>query len=136
MVDFVSERPERTRPGAVLDTDRGPLTVVRAQQHQRQRWIVAFDGVHDRTGAEALHGVVLRAPAIDDPDELWVHELVGADVVEVRSGIERGRCVAVVANPAHDLLELDSGALVPMPFVVEVRDGRVLIDPPDGLFDP
>ena len=42
---------------------------------------------------------------------------------------------AVEANPAHDLLVLDSGALVPMVFVVEQRDGVVVIDPPDGLFD-
>jgi 16S rRNA processing protein RimM len=42
---------------------------------------------------------------------------------------------AVEANPAHDLLVLDDGALVPMVFVVEQRDGVVVIDPPDGLFD-
>jgi hypothetical protein len=32
-------------------------------------------------------------------------------------------------------LELDSGALVPMPFVVSFAEGVVVIDPPDGLFD-
>ena len=46
-----------------------------------------------------------------------------------------GRCTAVVANPAHDLLELDSGALVPIVFVVSNEPGRVVIDPPEGLFD-
>jgi 16S rRNA processing protein RimM len=40
-----------------------------------------------------------------------------------------------VANPASDLLELDSGALVPIVFVVDHAEGRVTIDPPDGLFD-
>ena len=46
-----------------------------------------------------------------------------------------GSCVAVLANPAADLLELDTGALVPAVFVVEQQPGRVIIDPPDGLFD-
>lgn len=134
MVDLVTERPERTVAGAVLQTDRGPLTVVDARPHQH-RWIFRFAGVDGRSAAEALHGVVLRAEPLDDPDELWVHDLVGAEVVEERTGTVRGRCVAVLANPAHDLLELESGALVPVVFVVRSGDGRVVIDPPDGLFD-
>jgi 16S rRNA processing protein RimM len=67
-----------------------------------------------------------------------VHHLIGATVIEV-NGIDRGRCVSVVANPASDLLELASGALVPVTFVtsVDVSGGvpLVTIDPPDGLFD-
>ena len=51
------------------------------------------------------------------------------------SGVTVGRVVAVEANPAHDLLVLDGGALVPMVFVVSTEPGVVLIDPPDGLFD-
>jgi 16S rRNA processing protein RimM len=47
-----------------------------------------------------------------------------------------GTCVAVVANPASDLLELDSGALVPVVFVVERMPGRVIVDPPEGLLEP
>jgi 16S rRNA processing protein RimM len=77
---------------------------------------------------------VLAAEPLDDPDELWVHELVGATVVEV-GGAERGRVESVLANPASDLLVLDSGALVPLTFVVERTEGRIVIDPPEGLFD-
>jgi 16S rRNA processing protein RimM len=99
---------------------------------------VHLDGVDDRTAAEALTGTKLFAEPIDDPDELWVHDLIGASVVEV-GGVDRGRCVAVVANPASDLLELDGGALVPAVFVTGVeRDGPVTvvtIEPPDGLFE-
>ena len=65
---------------------------------------------------------------------MWVHELIGAEVVEV-DGTARGRCVAVIDNPAADLLELASGALVPVVFVIEHGDGRILIDPPPGLFE-
>ena len=57
-----------------------------------------------------------------------------ADVVGVDQQAY-GRCVAVVANPAHDLLELESGALVPVVFIVDATAGLVTIDPPEGLFD-
>jgi 16S rRNA processing protein RimM len=95
---------------------------------------VRFAGIGDRTAAERFTDSRLFAAPIDDPAALWVHELVGANVVEV-DGTERGRCLAVVENPAADLLELDTGALVPMSFVVTFADGVVTIDPPDGLFE-
>ena len=78
--------------------------------------------------------MAIYAEPIDDPAALWVHELIGSDVVDV-DGTARGRCVSVVANPAADLLELDSGALVPVVFVVRHADGVVVIDPPAGLLD-
>jgi 16S rRNA processing protein RimM len=77
---------------------------------------------------------VLSAEPLEDPEALWVHDVIGTRVVEV-GGTERGRVVAVVANPAHDLLELDSGALVPVVFVQTSGDGVTVIDPPAGLFD-
>ena len=100
-----------------------------------QKWIVHFEGFDDRTAVEALTNEALYAPAIHDADDgLWVHELVGSTVCEL-DGTQRGTCVAVIANPAHDILELDSGALVPVTFVQSCADGIVTIDPPDGLFD-
>ena len=77
---------------------------------------------------------MLRAVAIDDPEELWVHDLVGCEVVEA-DGTPRGRVVELQANPAADLLVLAGGALVPLTFVVDVAAGRVLVDAPAGLFD-
>lgn len=133
IVELVTNRTERLAPGTVLDTDGGPLEVLRSGRHQH-RWIVAFAGVADREGAEALRGTVLRAEALDDPDALWVHELVGAQVVDV-AGSAHGTVVAVEANPASDLLVLDGGALVPLRFVVSSGDGRVVVDPPAGLLD-
>ena len=133
MVDLITDRLERVAVGTVLSTDRGDLVVVGSRPHQK-RFIVAFEGVGDRTAAEALAGTVLRAESVDDPEALWVHELVGTLVVEV-GGVERGIVRAVQANPAHDLLVLESGALVPIVFVVSCVDGVTLIDPPPGLFD-
>jgi 16S rRNA processing protein RimM len=109
------------------------MTVVSSRPHQRD-WIVAFEGIPDRNTAETFRGLVLRAEPLDDPDALWVHELVGARVEE-QDGTERGTVTAVEANPASDLLVLDTGALVPLRFVVSHEAGRVVIDAPAGLFD-
>lgn len=136
IVDLVSNRPdERLATGSVLESDRGPLEVVRSSPHQH-RWIVAFAGVDDRNGAEELRGTVLLAEPIadDDDDTLWVHELIGAVVYDV-NGLFYGRVREVEANPASDLLVLPQG-LVPLAFVVEKESGRVVIDPPEGLIEP
>jgi 16S rRNA processing protein RimM len=133
VVVLTTDRTERLDPGTVLHTDRGDLTVTSARPHQH-RWIVTFAGHDDREGAEALRGLTLRAPAIDDPAELWVHDMVGATIVTT-GGDTVGTCVAVVANPASDLIELDGGALVPVAFVVDHAPGVLTIDPPDGLFE-
>ena len=134
VVDLTTDRVERLAPGTVLASDVGDLTVVAARPHQH-RWIVAFEGHSGREAADRLRGVALRAEALDDPDALWVHDLVGSEVVTVGGDVV-GTCIAVVANPASDLLELGGGVLVPVAFVVERRPGMVIIDPPEGLLEP
>jgi 16S rRNA processing protein RimM len=118
----------------VLQTaSRGPLTVEASRPHQ-QSWIVAFEGVHTRNDAEALHGTVLLAPPIEDEGTVWVHELIGARVVTV-GGDDLGTVASVEDNPAADLLVLESGVLIPMTFVGTFADGTVAVDIPEGLLD-
>jgi 16S rRNA processing protein RimM len=133
-VMLVTDRAERTEPGAVLYTDDREL-VVESARRQRDGWVVRFHGVDDRDGAEALRGAVLHAdPLATEPDELWAHDLIGCEVRDLSDRV-LGTVAAVEANPAHDLLVLDGGALVPLPFVVERRGRTVLVDPPEGLFE-
>jgi 16S rRNA processing protein RimM len=133
LVHLTTDRVERLTAGSRLKAGERWLTVTAASR-ANDRWRVHFEGVDDRGAAEALARVVLAAEPIDDPDTLWVHQLIGAEVVEV-AGTSRGRCVAVIDNPAADLLELESGALVPVSFVVSFADGIITIDPPEGLFE-
>ena len=132
-VQLASDRPERLAEGARWYARGTWLTVAAASPHH-DRWLVTFEEVHDRTTAQRFTNAIAYAEPLDDPDELWVHELIGASVEEV-DGTPRGVCVAVVANPAADLLELDSGALVPVVFITERTPQRIVIDPPPGLFD-
>ncbi len=132
-VRLITDRTERLDVGSKLSTDERELVVVTSRPHQ-DRWLVRFDGVETRSQAEELRGWILRAPALRVTDVLWVHELVGSTVREI-DGTDRGIVVAMVANPASDLLELDNGDLVPLTFVVEFVDDVVLVDVPAGLFD-
>ena len=134
LVDLVSDRVERVAPGSVLRSPRGDLVVRSSRPHQ-QKWLVVFEGIDGRDAAEAWRGVVLSAEAIDDPEALFVHELIGCRVID-GDGRDRGVVVEVQANPASDLLVLDAGALVPLTFVVGgVEDGVVHVDVPPGLFE-
>jgi len=132
-VDLTTDREERLAVGSRLRA-RERVLVVEASRPSNRRWLVTFAGFADRADAERFTGAALFAEPIDDPDELWVHDLIGTRVVEL-DGTDRGRCVSVVANPAHELLELESGALVPVTFVVSCADGVTTVDVPDGLFD-
>jgi 16S rRNA processing protein RimM len=135
IVALSTNRPERADAGAMLSTAEGTeFRVVRSSPH-RGRFIVTLEGVHGIDAAEALRGTVLFAPPLEDPDALWVHDLIGA-VVEDTAGNVLGAVEGVQANPASDLLVLADGALVPLRFVVEHEPGvRVTVDVPDGLFD-
>ena len=133
VVDLVTDRHERLDAGSVLDADGTALEVESARPHQR-RWIVRFAGVVDREGADRLRGAVLRAEPIDDPGALWVHELIGARVRDL-GGRDLGLVTAVEANPASDLLVLESGALVPLTFLVSRIGADLVVDLPDGLLD-
>ena len=132
-VQLDTDRPERLAPGTRWWARDGWLTIVAATPHQ-DRWLVTFAEIGDRLAAQRYTNTPIYAEPLDDPAELWVHELIGAAVVDV-DGTPRGTCVAVVANPAADLLELDTGALVPVVFVTEHSAERIVIAPPDGLFD-
>ncbi|MCQ3813037.1 MAG: ribosome maturation factor RimM [Acidimicrobiia bacterium] len=134
VVILTTNRSERLDVGSVLTAADRELVVAHARPHKNS-WIVGFRGVTDRLSAEALSGTVLRAVPLVDANELWVHELVGARVLD-QDGVERGEVAKVVENPASDLLELDTGALVPLRFLTElVPTKRIVVDVPEGLFD-
>ena len=132
-VIITSDRAERTTAGARWYLDAGPVTVSSIRAHQ-QRWIAILPGVTTREEAEALRGQTIYAEPLVDDDALWVHDLVGAEV-RTPDGAGWGRIVAVLANPADDLLELDDGTLVPARFVVDEAGlpDRIVVDPPEGL---
>ena len=133
-VQLISDSDHRVAPGAELLAGDLTLVVESSRVASNGRRVVKFRQIADRTAAEKYANQVLHGRPIDDPDALWVHEMIGCRVVET-DGTDHGECVSVLANPAADLLELDSGALVPSNFVTSIADGVITVDTPDGLFD-
>ena len=147
----------RTEPGAVPPPESadGPgvlfrvpakLTIEAARWHQG-RMLVAFDGVLDREGAEALRGTLLVVDSSEvappeDPEEFHDHQLVGLAAV-TPSGERLGEVVRIDHAPSSDLLVLrrPEGQTALIPFVraivpeVDLAGGRVIVDPPAGLLD-
>lgn len=78
-----------------------------------------------------------RLPATAD-DEFYVFELAGLDVVE-ETGRALGTVTGVEAGVANDVLELDTGVLLPMiedcVRSVDLEAGRIVVAPGFGFVD-
>ena len=149
LVEVRTDEPdERFAAGSVLVTDpaeAGPLTVADARWHSG-KLVVRFENVDDRNGAQELRGLLLVVdsddlPPSDDPDEFHDYELVGLAAVGT-DGTSYGTVADVVHSAAGEILVLSfDGAERLVPFVremvptIDVPGGRVVIDPPEGLFD-
>ncbi|MEI7592884.1 MAG: ribosome maturation factor RimM [Actinomycetes bacterium] len=141
LVSLTTTETSRLDPGSNLHAGSRVLTVASSQLHL-QRFIVAFEGVQTREAAEQLRGTVLqvepKATSDDgEADVLWVHEVIGARVFDA-DGRDRGLVINMYGNPASDLIELESGDLIPLRFVVggveSGPDGSFLrVAPPEGL---
>ena len=134
-VQLVTDRLERLDVGSRLWCDGRQLEVVRSRTGANGRRIAGFDGVDDRSAVEPFVNRPIFAAPLEDETALWVHDLIGKPVVD-QHGTDQGVCRAVVDNPAGDLLEVESGALVPSDFVTSVDTETIHVDVPDGLFDP
>ncbi len=147
-VEVRTDDPERRLgPGAVLATDppeRGPLTVATGKVHSG-RLLLRFEGVADRTGAEALRGTLLVADVDpderpEDPEDFYDHQLEDL-AVELRDGTPLGRVEEMLHLPGQDvvLVRRPDGAELLVPFVaalvpeVDLDGQRMVVDPPPGL---
>jgi len=147
-VEPMTDEPDhRYADGTVLMTsDNTTLTVATSKWHSG-RFVVHFQGVDDRTAAEALRGITLSlkvdpAELPDDPDEFYDHQLVGLEVV-LSDGSKVGTISEVIHLPSQDLLSVkrEGDVEVLIPFVTEfvpdidLETKRVTITPPPGLLN-
>jgi 16S rRNA processing protein RimM len=145
-VEPLTDAPEeRFAPGSVLHAEPTPLTVASASS-AGGKLVVHFTGVDDRASAEALRGTELAIPAaarpeLEDPDEYYDTDLVGLTAVTV-DGVELGPVAGVQHAAGASYLVIDvAGTQRLVPFVaaivpaVDLAARRVVVDPPEGLFD-
>lgn len=149
-----TDDPEaRFAPGVVYATEAAPgsgvprsLTLRTARLHQKI-WLLGFEEIPDRTGAESLRGTRLfidaeAAAAVDEDDAWYEDELVGLAAVDP-SGATLGEVTGLRTGAAQDqlVLRLTGGTEALVPFVeaivpeVDVEGGRVVVDAPPGLLE-
>jgi 16S rRNA processing protein RimM len=132
-VEQASEDPQRFTRDATLHVDGEPAKVV-ASKRSRGRPVIRLD-------REAPRGAELAVPREELPppgeDEYYEFQLVGL-TVEEEGGRSLGRVSAVLPGPANDVLELDSGLLLPLVAAcvqqVDLDAGRILIA--QGFLEP
>jgi 16S rRNA processing protein RimM len=147
-VELRTDEPERRfapRERLVAEGSGRTFVVAGYRWHQG-RLLVRFEGIDDRTAAEAARGSMLTAlvdPAElpEEEDSYYDRQLVGLRVLTA-DGADAGEVTFVVHLPAQDLLEIRTpegdrlvpvvSALVP---TVDLAAGTLTLADIEGLLD-
>lgn len=133
---------------APLSTEDGTrLFEVEITREINNGFAAHLSGVRTKEEADALKGTRLYAPRDRLPnlpdDEYYHADLIGLPVFDA-GGVELGKVRAVQNHGATDLLELHvpgKSSTILLPFTlaavptVDLTAGRIVADPPEGLFD-
>ena len=134
-VEGASERQDVFAEGAMLHAGGEPATVVASRRGSGSRPVIRLDRAVERGTELAVARTTL--PSLDDEDEFYVFQLVGLDVEE-EGGRVLGRVREVLEYPGNDVLELDSGASLPLVEAcvrqVDLAGGRIVVAV--GFADP
>lgn len=130
-----------------LETEDGRRLEIQSLRPSKGVVVATLKGVSDRDGAEALKNLRLyvdrdRLPEPEDGE--WYHaDLIGLAVVD-KDGTAIGTVASVQDFGGGDLLEVvlaETRRTVFVPFTltvvpdVDIAAGRLVIDPPAGLFE-
>lgn len=107
--------------------------------------LVTFEEIEDRTAADLWRDRYLLVPTeeLEPPgeDEIWLHELIGLEVQRT-DGTVVGTVIAFYELAHGILLEIRrANDTVLLPYrdefvvAVDVDERRLVVDPPEGLFD-
>jgi 16S rRNA processing protein RimM len=133
-VEGPSEREGAFAVGAVVFAAGEPAKVVSSTHGSGGRPVIRLDRPVERGTELTVERTGL--PQLED-DEFYVFELVGLSV-EQEDGRVLGRVREVLQYPANDVLELDSGASLPLVEAcvrqVDVTGGRIVVAA--GFADP
>jgi 16S rRNA processing protein RimM len=130
-----------------LEDERGRAIEIESVRVTPKALIARIRGVTTREAAEALNRTKLyveRARLPERGEEEWYHaELIGLAAIDSQ-GEQIGTVVAIHNFGAGDLIEVKpakGGATVLVPFTrdtvpeVDVEGGRLVLAPPEGLFE-
>jgi 16S rRNA processing protein RimM len=110
-VEGASEREDVFADGATVYVGGEGAKVVASRHGAGGRPVIRLDRRVERGSELAVPRATL--PQLDDEDEFYVFELVGLSVEE-ENGRILGTVREVLEYPGNDVLELDSGASLPL----------------------
>lgn len=144
---FTAEPTDLATYGPVeTETGAQSFVITLTGQATKGALVARLSGVTTKEQADALRGARLyvareRLPALPD-DEFYHADLIGLEVYDT-GGSLLGRVKSVQNHGASDLLEIQGPGLkstVLLPFTrdavptVDLASGRIIADPPDGVF--
>jgi 16S rRNA processing protein RimM len=133
-VEGASEREDAFAVGTVVNVDDEEYEIVASKRGAQGRPVIRLDRRVPRGATLSVTRASL--PPLPE-DEYYAFELVGLVVVE-EGGRDLGRVKDVLDYPANDVLELDSGASLPLVEAcvrqVDLAGGRIVVAP--GFADP
>jgi 16S rRNA processing protein RimM len=128
VVEEASDAPERFAVGAALHVAGERAEIVESKR-ARGRPVIRLDRQAPRGAVLEVDRDALPPP---EPGEYYVFQLVGLDV-ERADGTWLGRVVDVEPGVANDVLELDSGLLLPLVAAcvrqVDLAVRRIVVEP-------
>jgi 16S rRNA processing protein RimM len=110
-VEGASERGDVFAAGATVYAGGEEAKIVASRRGAGGRPVIRLDRRPERGSELAVPRATL--PQLDDEDEFYVFQLVGLSVEE-ENGRLLGRVREVLEYPGNDVLELDSGASLPL----------------------
>ena len=133
IVALTSNVDERIKTGTEIYLKSKKKYVITSSKPYKKHFLVSLSGIKSRTEAENLAGELLFAKPLEDAKIKWAHDLIGNSVID-NEGNSRGLIVEILANPASDLLVLEDETLIPVVFLKDVKDNKVFVDTPKGIF--
>ncbi len=144
---FTEDAKAITAYGPLTDRKTGRQFIVSVANVAKGMVTARIEGISDRDQAEKLTGTelwVARAslPETENDEEYYFHDLIGLAAFD-KDGAALGQVMGMENYGAGDLLDLRTpeGRSVLVPFtrqcvpVVDVKGGKVVIDPLPGLMD-
>ena len=119
-----------------LQNEEGRLFEIAKAKFGKDEFICTLKNISDRNAAEALRGTELftareKLPALKD-GEIYLSDMQGKEAVAGEQKL--GRITGFQNFGAGELMELESGMLIPVSFIASVG-AAVMLDLPEGYLD-